>query len=941
MTGWIMAIGFLVLGVAGLAAGVLLRKKLSRVWMASFCVAGVLLAVLGGALGVGQWNQTREERTWSYLALCYLEQGQTEQAAQYLLKTDRQDLETTAAQLLLERLRGNDTIARLRADTLNNLARTDSEKNLCSMVSGVAAGDYEAVRTAAGLLREQSALTGAARTQADRRFAAETGVWLGDPEDPTAYDQELPEAERLRQQVDQALNNGSNRWAVESAAQLVQLAPSADNRLLLASAVAESVYSGDYLDASCFAADGQEPDESATAEREKLAGQIEKLESQQAQLDLALEGASDEAESERLADEKAQLFARQEELQAESDNLYARRALSSIAGIHSLEAEIVRARLQYAMRDYERAVDQLLSAAGSLQCRLSPSGSLTNGLNAVRRAYEGGSDAVGVESDQFRDTMVALLSSGSDSVALASGSLTQSFADRIVSDQKVYGKDLYASGIDLSEFPQVTLLLSGRAEAMQQLVDGQGQVKDTRAEVDWQAEMLDAEGVTNQLCCVVDCSGSMGGEPMANLQEALIRFAQSDLNGAYTSLVTFEDTGRVASELSADPTRLQAAARELVANGGTNISAGLEQALAVLGRADGARTVLLMTDGQSSLDMGVVQQLAAQGIVVHTIGFGQVDDNLLQTIADATGGQYIRADSSSELENVYASLVGLIGNRVQLRYTAADTDTAEGRYVYVTTGEGSASVRVEYSLQDEGSDGRGLRELDPDFVTTDDMAARLAEDGSLTMTLWLEPVLGAEHLTGVQLGGQDVNFIARENDAYTVDLTLPAAPAAGGHTLTLTWDDGLVQEYPDALLVGARLNTGSFRLGRLRLSATALLTGDGRLALRDPWLTEEVAEGQESAFSLSVQGNLTLPVDEAAILAADAAGGTMDLGQSDVLTGYGMLNLNSGDKAYTWNAPALTGGTPQNFQVEATAEYVRFLTGAEEGGETDGTVPQE
>ena len=114
----------------------------------------------------------------------------------------------------------------------------------------------------------------------------------------------------------------------------------------------------------------------------------------------------------------------------------------------------------------------------------------------------------------------------------------------------------------------------------------------------------------------------------------------------------------MASELSADPTRLQAAARELVANGGTNISAGLEQALAVLGRADGARTVLLMTDGQSSLDMGVVQQLAAQGIVVHTIGFGQVDDNLLQTIADATGGQYIRADSSSELENVYASLVG-------------------------------------------------------------------------------------------------------------------------------------------------------------------------------------------------------------------------------------------------------------------------------------------
>ena len=36
--------------------------------------------------------------------------------------------------------------------------------------------------------------------------------------------------------------------------------------------------------------------------------------------------------------------------------------------------------------------------------------------------------------------------------------------------------------------------------------------------------------------------------------------------------------------------------------------------------------------------MSVVEQAAQLGMVVHTIGFGSVDDNLLQTIADSTGG---------------------------------------------------------------------------------------------------------------------------------------------------------------------------------------------------------------------------------------------------------------------------------------------------------------
>lgn len=938
----IATIGILALGLAAVAAGLLLRRRLALRWVLSVCCAGVLLAALGGVLTAGRWDQTRQERSWSYLALCYLEQGQTEPAAQYLQKTTRQDVETVAAQLLLERLRGNETIARLRADGLQALARSQEDKTLSSVVCGVASGDYEGVRVAAQAVRARSPLSAGDRAKADQQFAAETGLWPAGSEASAAGQAELSEADALRSQVDQALRQGSDRAAVQSAARLVELEPKAANQLLLASAVAESVYSGDYLDAGCFASGEGELDATAGREREALGRQIAELETKQQELDLAIQGAGEE-QAEALTAEKADLFARQEELQAESDYLYVQRALSAIAAIRSLEAEIVRARLYYSMRDYERAVDQLVDAAGSLQCRLSPASALTNGLNAVRRAYGGDSDTVGVESDQFRDTMVALLAAGTpQSTAVGTGELTQSFADRIVSDQKVYGKDLYATGIDLSAFPQVTLLLSGRDEALDRLLAGDGAVRDTRVQVDWEAELVAGEGAGSQICCVVDCSGSMGGEPMANLKQALARFAQSDLNGASTALVTFEDSAAVAAGLSPDPTRLQAAAQQLAGGGGTNITSGLSCALEVLEGVNGARTVLLMTDGQSSVDSGVVEQLASRGIVVHTIGFGQVDDGLLQSIADATGGQYIKADSSSELDNVYASLVGLIGNQLRIRYTAPDEDTTAGRYAYVTVGDGEeASLRLEYSLAAGETEDRGLVRIDPCFATTGQLAA--SAEG-LPVTLWLDPTTPASRLTAVQVDGAEAAFQAG-GSADRVTVALPAGLAAGGHSFTLVWDDGVAQTYEELFFVGDALRCDRFRLGWLEMRGEALLTGDGRLVITDPALQNLAGDQADRTLSLRLEGRLVLTVDPAALLAADGAwqgGDPLSLGESGLLEGWGYRTLASGDSAANGATPELNpGGRAAWFQVECTPEQARFLTVPQEGGGNDGTVPQE
>jgi Ca-activated chloride channel homolog len=84
--------------------------------------------------------------------------------------------------------------------------------------------------------------------------------------------------------------------------------------------------------------------------------------------------------------------------------------------------------------------------------------------------------------------------------------------------------------------------------------------------------------------------------------------------------------------------------------GGTNIRNCLARAVAVFqnyGDDTRKKAVVLMTDGQDgSADNTAVNELAAMGIPVIAIGFGDVDEHdLRDVIAAKTGGSYIHKDS--------------------------------------------------------------------------------------------------------------------------------------------------------------------------------------------------------------------------------------------------------------------------------------------------------
>jgi len=198
---------------------------------------------------------------------------------------------------------------------------------------------------------------------------------------------------------------------------------------------------------------------------------------------------------------------------------------------------------------------------------------------------------------------------------------------------------------------------------------------------------------------VLDTSGSMTATDLqpsriVAARQAAEKFVQSLPPNTRVGLVEFSSRARLASPLTRDRTVVLSAIRGLDADGGTAIGDGLALAVDVLRRGateatvttpgsappapeDAPGTIVLLSDGASSAGQPP-QQAATRanqaGVVVHTVGIGQrttgsrvgarnqaeLDERTLQSIAQATGGEYFYAAQSNDLERIYTG----IGSRV-------------------------------------------------------------------------------------------------------------------------------------------------------------------------------------------------------------------------------------------------------------------------------------
>lgn len=145
---------------------------------------------------------------------------------------------------------------------------------------------------------------------------------------------------------------------------------------------------------------------------------------------------------------------------------------------------------------------------------------------------------------------------------------------------------------------------------------------------------------------VVDCSGSMGGDSIAQTRLALERILDRLLPADRFEIVRFGSTahglfGRLAKATAAHLDRARALVREMDADlGGTEIGAALERAWRTPGaRAGEPVDLLLITDGEIWDAAAVIGAARAAGQRIFTVGVGAaVAEPFVRALAEATGG---------------------------------------------------------------------------------------------------------------------------------------------------------------------------------------------------------------------------------------------------------------------------------------------------------------
>ena len=203
-----------------------------------------------------------------------------------------------------------------------------------------------------------------------------------------------------------------------------------------------------------------------------------------------------------------------------------------------------------------------------------------------------------------------------------------------------------------------------------------------------------------------DVSGSMAAtdmEPsrMDAAKAAASAFVERQPEGVIVGVVAFSDSGLSVQVPTRDQAAVLAAIARLNPERGTSLTQGIGAAIdAITDAQDGvqgyytdrspapdqapvpagpgsqdAASVVLLTDGEATSDrdpLAGAKAAAAQGIRVHTVGVGsaagavldiegfrvytQLDEPMLRTIADMTGGTYHHAASANDLQAVYDSL---------------------------------------------------------------------------------------------------------------------------------------------------------------------------------------------------------------------------------------------------------------------------------------------
>lgn len=259
---------------------------------------------------------------------------------------------------------------------------------------------------------------------------------------------------------------------------------------------------------------------------------------------------------------------------------------------------------------------------------------------------------------------------------------------------------------------------------------------------------------TRDVALVLDVSGSMSGDPIAQMKEAAQGFLDTAVGGgAQVGLVSYSGEAQVLERLDSSATALSVAVSDLSSGGNTNIEDGLVKGEQVLsaGNAD-RRIIVLMSDGapnEGKTGDGLIayaDELKESGCKIYTVGFNEGPEGYSLLSQIASEGCHYEVQNADDLEGFFTDIADEISG---------------ARFVYARV---ACPVDVEVSYGGETlSSSPGSQNLRTSFGTialedeVDSEGNIVEEDGIKVLRLREGPAYDLD-ITGVGTGEMDCSL---------------------------------------------------------------------------------------------------------------------------------------------------------------------------------------
>ena len=377
-------------------------------------------------------------------------------------------------------------------------------------------------------------------------------------------------------------------------------------------------------------------------------------------------------------------------------------------------------------------------------------------------------------------------------VLLISGNaIAQSPTYQVSVDRLFYNRypeiEAYVSVLDVQGFP------------MTGLDEGAFSIKLDGVETeDFQVSQYTNTEETLAIVLAIDTSGSMNNSkkptPLENSVEAATKFVNQLSSQDLVALITFADNVILQSDLTTDKTKINEILDSLEPKGATAINDAVVDSINLLKNRPERRAIILLTDGKPDGDQvftfdQALAHASSYKIPIYPIGFGAVDKNQIERLANLTGGSGQVKPDSLALFAAFDKILGIFREQYFLKIISSIVPDNKDHTLEVT-------------VLNQGSDEKGEATFvarDPILLTVTSPDADSTLNGTVPISAEVD-VMNA--VTSVEFFVDEELIDTVVSPPYQVDWDTTQF-VTGDHKLTVrAYDDlGFEKEQTMAVLV--------------------------------------------------------------------------------------------------------------------------------------------